>query len=92
MIACTLCIDVAEVASKRAHRGRNRDVSSIDTKVDGIIQGRISARRVVKQRESAGNGVLAVGQVLVLPNPPCAVDLSVVEPVSLSVVYREYSG
>jgi hypothetical protein len=75
-----LNIDVAEGTCESAHRLRNLNAGIVDTQVDDVLQSSASAGRVVVQGDGAGDGVLAVLQVLVLPNPPGAVDLCVVEP------------
>jgi hypothetical protein len=74
-----LNIDVAEGTCESAHRLRNLNAGIVDTQVDDVLQSSASAGRVVVQGDGAGDGVLAVLQVLVLPDPPGAVDLCVVE-------------
>jgi hypothetical protein len=74
-----LNIDVAERTRESAHRLRNLNAGIIYTHVDDILQSSVSAGGVVVQGDRAGDGVLAVLQVLVLPDPPGAVDLCVVE-------------
>ena len=56
------------------YRGR------IDAQIDVVLQSAGARRRVVVQRDGASDGVLAGSDVLVLPYPPGAVDLGVVEP------------
>ncbi len=75
-----LNIDIAERTRESAHRLRDLNTRVVDTQVDDILQSAVSARGVVVQGDGAGDGVLAVVQVLVLPDPPGAVDLRVVEP------------
>ena len=43
------------------------------------MQSSISAGRGVVQGDGSSDGVLSVLQILVLPDPPCAVDLCVVQ-------------
>lgn len=75
-----LRIDVAEGTAQRAQRRSDRNIPSIDSEVYGILNRSVSAWRIVVKGDGASNGILAVGQVLVLPDPPCTVDLGVVEP------------
>ena len=74
-----LDIDIAERTGESAHRLRNLNTRVVDTQVDDVCQSSVAAGRVVVQGDGAGDGILAVLQVLVLPAPPCAVDLGVVE-------------
>jgi hypothetical protein len=74
-----LNIDVAERTSESVHRIRDLNARSIDTQIDIILQSAISAGWGVVQCDCSGNGVLSVLEILVLPDPPCAVDLCVVE-------------
>lgn len=75
-----LNIDIAERARESAHRLRDLNTGVVDTQLDDICQRSVAAGRVVVQGDGAGDGVLAVLQVLVLPDPPGAVDLGVVDP------------
>ncbi len=74
-----LNIDVAERTRESAHRLRDLNAGIVNTHVDDILQSSVSAGRVVVQGDGAGDGVLAVFEVLVLPDPPGAVDLCVGE-------------
>lgn len=74
-----LLISIAERASKRAHGLSNRDARRIDTEINDVVERSVRRRGEVEQRLRASDGVLAVLEVLVLPNPPGAVDLSVVQ-------------
>lgn len=74
-----LNIYVAERTSESVHRVPNLNTRSINTEIDIILQGSISGRWGVVQGDGARNGVLSVLQILVLPDPPCAVDLRVMK-------------
>ncbi len=74
-----LNIDIAERTRESAHRLRDLNARVVNSQVDDILQSSVSAGRVVVQGDGAGDSVLAVLQVLVLPDPPGAVDLGMVE-------------
>lgn len=74
-----LYIGVAELIAPRAHDIPNPDRRRINTNINQILKGRVVRRRVVENRVGASDGVLTGLQVLVLPDPPGAVDLRVVE-------------
>lgn len=75
-----LHVNVAERSSLRRHHGTNCCVGTIDAQCDGIREESVSARWAVVQSDGSGNGVLSVLEILVLPNPPSTIDLSVVKP------------
>jgi hypothetical protein len=74
-----LYVDVAEWTSGCAHKIPDRGIRSINTNADNIIKRSVSARWVVLEGDGTTNSVLSVLDVLVLPNPPGPVNLSVVE-------------
>ena len=76
---CKLNINITERSSNRRHRVRNRDTRGIHTEIDEILQSPVSAGRAVVQGDCARDGVLSVGDILVLPNPPRAVNLCMME-------------
>lgn len=78
-IQTTLHIDVAERTRSGRHSVSDSDCWGIDTQVNDIIQSPVSARRRVIQGNSSSNSVLSLRDILVLPDPPCAIDLSVVQ-------------
>lgn len=74
-----LGISVTERATERAHGIRDPDTRRIDTELNDILQGSVCRWREVEHRVGASNGVLAGLEILVLPDPPSAVDLGVVQ-------------
>ena len=74
-----LCVSVTELITKSAHRASNPDGRRVDTKLNDVIKRRVRGRREVEEGICATDGVLAGLQVLVLPDPPCAIDLRVVQ-------------
>jgi hypothetical protein len=74
-----LCINVAELVANCAHSVPDPHRGRVDTKINQIIECGVSGRREVEDGVRAGNSILAVLQVLVLPNPPRAIDLSVMK-------------
>ena len=80
-------INVAEWPTKRAHRILVRDVfKRIQHRTQGqrVIECGVTTRRRVQESDGAIDRIPPVLEILVLPNPPCAVDLSMVEVESLS--------
>jgi hypothetical protein len=79
-------INVAEWPSKRAHRILVRDVfKRIQHRTQGqrVIECAVTTRRRVQESDGAIDRIPPVLEILVLPDPPCAVDLSVVKVESL---------
>lgn len=76
-----LQIDVAEWRiPKRVQQILDRPSRRVGlAHVDGIVQAGVAARRVVEQRNGAGNG-LGLVEVQSLPDPPDAVEHGVVKP------------
>lgn len=79
----TLSIDITKRSSKRTHSIRLRDILKRILKhgaqAQGIRQFAVAAGRIVEEGDGAADGVFAVLEVLVLPDPPDAVYLCVVE-------------
>ena len=79
-------INVAEWPTKRAHRILVRDVFKRiqhRTQCQRVIECAVTTRRRVQESDGAIDRIPPVLEILVLPNPPCAVDLSMVEVESL---------
>lgn len=78
-----LSINIAKRASKRTHRIRHGDVLKRvlqhGSKRQCILQRAIAAGRLIQKRDCAGDLGAARSDILVLPDPPCAVDHGVVE-------------
>ena len=78
-----LHIDIAERTTKRAHRIRNRNILKRTLKHRAqrqrIIQRTVATRRGVIERDSTANRIPPILEILVLPNPPRAIDLCVVK-------------
>ncbi len=64
---------------KGVHSVLDLDVDGVDTEGDIVLQSSVTAGRVVIQGDGTGDGVLPIGQVLVLPDPPSSVNLRVVK-------------
>jgi hypothetical protein len=81
--AQVLSVDVAEGTSKGVHGIALGDVGELSlehvAERHGVVEGTVAARRRVQEGDGVSNGVLAVLNVLVLPDPPGTVDLSVVD-------------
>ena len=75
-------VDVAERTSERRHGSSDRDARCIHTKINEVIQSTVPTWRVIVQRDRSRDGVLSVLDVLVLPDPPSAIDLSMMKPES----------
>lgn len=77
-----LSVDVAEWTGKGIHGISLGDVGELSlehlTKGHGVVEGTVAAGRKIQEGDGVSDGVLAVLNVLILPNPPDAVDLSVV--------------
>ena len=84
-----LHIDIAERPTKRAHRILNRNVPKHilkhRTQRQRVIQRTLPARRVIVERDSTIKRISPVLEILVLPDPPRAIDLCVVEVESLTM-------
>lgn len=79
-------INVAEWPTKRAHRILVRDVfKCIQHRTQGqrVIECAVTTRRRVQESDGAIDRIPPVLEIVVLPDPPCAVDLSMVEVESL---------
>jgi hypothetical protein len=72
-------VDIAEWTSGGASKLSDSDIGSVNTNADKIIKCSISARWVIVESDGTTNSVLSVLDVLVLPDPPGSVDLSVVK-------------
>ena len=75
-------INVAEWPTKRAHRILVRDVfKRIQHRTQGqrVIECAVTTRRRVQESDGAIDRIPPVLEILVLPNPPCEVDLRMVE-------------
>ena len=79
---CESSVDVAEGTSKSVHSLALGDVGELTlqhgAQTHSIVQGTVAAGRQVQEGDGACDSVLAVFDVLVLPCPPVAVDLGVV--------------
>ena len=75
-----LHINVAERSSLCRHHGTDGSIRTIDAQGNGILKCSISAWRAVVQGDGSSNGVLSVLDILILPDPPSTIDLSVVNP------------
>ena len=84
-----LHIDIAERPTQRAHRILDRNIPKRilkhGTQRQGIIQHTLPTRRVVLERDSTINRISPVLEILVLPDPPRAIDLCMVEVESLTM-------
>jgi len=78
-ISISLDIYIAERSRERVHRSPDLNAWCIDSELDDILQCSGSAGWRVVQCDGSGDGILSVLEVLVLPDPPGAVDLCVVE-------------
>lgn len=83
------CIDVAERASKGAHCIALNYVGELIrehvTERHGVFESTVTTRRGVQEGKSVGDGILAVFDVLVLPDPPSAVDLRMMDYIIVSL-------
>lgn len=74
-------VDVAEGSSKSVHGVTLGDVGELalehTTKGYHVVQSTVTARRQIQEGNSISDSVLAVLDVLVLPDPPDAVNLGV---------------
>lgn len=75
-----LQVDVAHKLALGIHHLANRGALSASTHLQPVIESAKRQRWVVEEVDASSNGVLASLQVLVLPDPPGAIDLSVVQP------------
>lgn len=78
-------IDVTERPVHRAQRIADPDAPEpiVDAEIDNVVERRIATGRVVQEGDGPGEGVVAIDagrDVLILPDPPRAVDLRVMEP------------
>jgi hypothetical protein len=76
---CSSNISIAKLIAKRAHRIPHRNLRRKHAKIKQVIESSVRGPRRVEEAGRAGHGVLAGLQVLVLPDPPGAVDLCVVQ-------------
>lgn len=74
-----LYVNVAEWACDCSHSVLNLDARCIDAQLDDVLQSAVPTRRAVVEREGPRDGVLSGLDILVLPDPPRAVDLAVVK-------------
>lgn len=78
-----LSVDVAERTSKGVHGVTLGDVGELSlkhlTKGQGVVEGTVAAGRHIQEGDGVRDGVLAVLDVLVLPDPPDAIDLTMVD-------------
>lgn len=74
-----LRVCVAKLVLQCAHRAFDLDSRRIDADIDEVVQRGVGRWREVEDCVRTADGVLAVLGVLVLPDPPCTVDLGVVE-------------
>ena len=76
-------VDVAEWACKSAHGVTLGDVGELclehGSQRHVVVQGTVAAGRRVQEGDGIGKSVLAVFDVLVLPDPPNTIDLSVMD-------------
>jgi hypothetical protein len=72
--ASALRVNIAEGPIHSAH-----GISLGDIGKHGIVESTVATGRTVEEGESVCKSVLAVLDVLVLPDPPNAIDLSVVD-------------
>lgn len=83
MVIWVLDVDVAERASKGVHSVALSDVGELGfkhgTQRHGVVHGTVPAGRQIQEGNSVGDSILTVLDVLVLPRPPDAVELSVVD-------------
>lgn len=72
-------VDIAELVADRAHSIADPHGRRVDTKIYKIVQRGVGGWRKVEESVCAADCVLAVVQILVLPDPPGAINLSVVQ-------------
>lgn len=76
-----LGVDVAKRTSKGAHGFTLGDVGELSlkhlSKRHCVVEGTVAAGRKVQECNGVGDGILAILDILVLPDPPDAVNLSV---------------
>lgn len=75
-----LQVDVAQKLALGIHHLADRGTLANNTHVHPVIESTKRQRGVVEDVDASRNSVLARLQVLVLPDPPGAIDLSVVQP------------
>ena len=73
-------IDVTERSGKCRHRILDLDTRSVDSQLDDILQSAITARWAVVERDGSGDCILSILDVLHLPDPPRAINLSMMKP------------
>lgn len=76
----TLQVDVAHERALRIDNLSNRRAPARSAHLQPIIERAKRRRRVVEHEDAAANGILPRPQILVLPDPPRAIDLCVVQP------------
>lgn len=72
-------VNIAELVADRAHSIADPHGRRVDTKIYKIVQCGVGGWGEVEDGVRAGNGVLTLLQVLILPDPPGAINLSVVQ-------------
>lgn len=77
-----LDIDIAKWPINRTYHIPNRHSIGHNTHPNSVAQSRIPARRVIVQRYRSRNCVPPLVQILILPDPPCTIDLSMMYPES----------
>lgn len=74
-----LDVDVAEGSSKCGHGVLDLHGRCVDAEVDVVLQSAVATRWAVVKRDGSRDGGQSSREILVLPDPPRAVDLCVVE-------------
>lgn len=74
-----LLVNIAELIADSAHSIANPHSRRKNTEIYKIVQRSVRRRREVEDRVRAADSVLAPLEILILPDPPCAIDLSVVQ-------------
>jgi hypothetical protein len=74
-----LCVCVAELIADCAHHISNPESRRVDTEVNEVVQSGVGGWREIEDRVRAGDSILAGLQILVLPDPPRAINLSMVQ-------------
>lgn len=72
-------ISIAKPLPQRTHRIRDLYLRRQDSEIKHIVQSGVRRRREVEEGVCPRESVLTRFQVLVLPDPPCPVDLRVVQ-------------
>lgn len=72
-------VNIAELVADRAHSIADPHGRRVDTEIYKIVQRGVGGWREVEESVRAADRVLAILQILVLPDPPGAINLSVVQ-------------